>query len=144
MRISKPADEVLSRWHQTCDFSGHATSAPAELGGEIHNVSRSRARMQVPLQAEKWHVSGSGMFGAFWNLMSRSQRSEGAHPAVLALPASTGPGLGRGADGRGRRPAPLSPREPRCGLPERIVWEPEPYLTSSNLLYYVMICYSIL
>ena len=29
--------------HQTRDFREHAASAPAELGGEIHNVSRNRA-----------------------------------------------------------------------------------------------------
>ena len=44
----------------------HATSAPAENGGGMHNVSRNRARTQVPLQARKLHVYGSGAFGAFW------------------------------------------------------------------------------
>ena len=39
---------------------------PAELGGEIHYVSRNRARMQVLPQAQKSHVYGSGTFGAFW------------------------------------------------------------------------------
>ena len=36
----------------------HATSAsaPAELGGQIHKVSRDRARTQVPPQAQKLHV----------------------------------------------------------------------------------------
>ena len=28
------------RRHQTCDFGERATSAPAELGGEIHNISK--------------------------------------------------------------------------------------------------------
>ena len=45
-----------SRRHQMCDFIEHATSAPAELGMEIHNVSRNRARTQVILQAQKLHV----------------------------------------------------------------------------------------
>ena len=44
----------------------HATSAAAELGGEIHNVSRNRARAQVLPRAQKLHVYGSGTFGAFW------------------------------------------------------------------------------
>ena len=35
------------RRHQTCDFCERATSAPAELGGEIHSVSRNRAHTQV-------------------------------------------------------------------------------------------------
>ena len=52
------------RWHQTCDFCEHATSAPAELGREIHNVSRNRAT-KVLLQAQKLHVYGSGTLGAF-------------------------------------------------------------------------------
>ena len=51
----------------TRDFGEPAASAPAELGGEIHNVSRYPARTQVPLQARKLHVYGSGTFGAFWN-----------------------------------------------------------------------------
>ena len=59
------------RRHQTCDFHNHATTAPAELGGEIHKVSRYRARTQVPPQAEvaclrKWHdlvPSGRGALG---------------------------------------------------------------------------------
>ena len=57
----------MARRHQTCDFGEHATSAPAELGGEIHNVSRNRARTRVLLQARKLHVYGSGTFGAFWD-----------------------------------------------------------------------------
>ena len=56
----------LPRRHQRCDFGEHDTSAPAELGGEIHNVSRNRARKQVPLQARKSHACGGGTFGAFW------------------------------------------------------------------------------
>ena len=53
------------RRHQPCDFREHATSAPAELGGEIHNVSRNRAHTQVLLRARKSHLCGSGTFGAF-------------------------------------------------------------------------------
>ena len=40
----------------------HATSAPAELGEQIHKISQHRARTQVPPQARKlarfrkWHV----------------------------------------------------------------------------------------
>ena len=45
------------------DFGEHATSAPAELGGKIHNVSRNRARTQVLPQARKLHVYGSGTLG---------------------------------------------------------------------------------
>ena len=59
------ADYYVRR-HQTCDFREHATSAPAELGGTIHNVSPNRTRAQVVLQARKLHVKGSGVSGAFW------------------------------------------------------------------------------
>ena len=44
---SAPCETELtdgSRQHQPCDFRSHATSAPAELGGEIHNLLRNRAR----------------------------------------------------------------------------------------------------
>ena len=44
------------RRRQTCDICEHATSAAAELGVEIHHVSRNRGRSQVSLQARKWHV----------------------------------------------------------------------------------------
>ena len=54
--------------HQTCDFSEHATSAAAEFGGEIHNVSRKRTQMQVLLQAQKLHVYRSVTVGAFWDM----------------------------------------------------------------------------
>ena len=47
-----------------------ATSAPTELGGESHKVPRNRARTQVPPQAQKLHVYGSGTFGAFWIMMA--------------------------------------------------------------------------
>ena len=53
------------RQHQTCHFRKQAASAPAELGGEIHNVSRNRDRKQVLPQAHKLHVYGRGSFGAF-------------------------------------------------------------------------------
>ena len=53
------------RRHQTCHFRKHDTYAAAEFGREIHNVSRNRARPQVPLQAQKLHPYGSGTFGAF-------------------------------------------------------------------------------
>ena len=42
-----------------------ATSAAAELAGEIHHVSRNRAFTKVLLQAQKLHVYGSITFGAF-------------------------------------------------------------------------------
>ena len=61
------------RWHQTCYFRKRATSAAAELGGEIHNVLRNRARTQVLPQARKLHVYGSGTFGAFWLLEAASE-----------------------------------------------------------------------
>ena len=48
------------------DFREYSTSAPAELGGEIHNVSRNRTRTKVLLQVRRLHVYGSGSFGAFW------------------------------------------------------------------------------
>ena len=65
---SAPLHHALSRRHQTCDFREHCTSAPAELGGKIHNISRNRDRTQVLLQARKLHVYGSGTFGAFWKI----------------------------------------------------------------------------
>ena len=73
-------DAIMIRRHQTCDFREHATSAPAELGGEIHNVSRNRARAQVLLQARKLHVYGSGTFGAFW------RNTAGVGGAIAFLP----------------------------------------------------------
>ena len=60
----KPA-AVIGR-HRTCDFRDHATSAPAELGGEIPHVSRNRVRTRALLQARKLHVYGGGTVGAFW------------------------------------------------------------------------------
>ena len=45
--------------HQTCCCRKHASSAAAELGGKIYNVSRNRARAQVLLQARKLHVYGN-------------------------------------------------------------------------------------
>ena len=65
-----------SRRHQLCDFGEHATSAFAELAGETHDVSRNRARTQVLLRARKWHVSGSGTFGAFWLLVPSTALGE--------------------------------------------------------------------
>ena len=53
------------RWHQTCCFREHTTSAAAAFGGETPNVLRNRARTQVLRQAQKLHVYGSGTFGAF-------------------------------------------------------------------------------
>ena len=38
--------------------------AAAELGGETHDISRSRARTQVPPHARTLHDYGSGAFGA--------------------------------------------------------------------------------
>ena len=54
-----------TRQHHICYFREHATSAPAELGGGIHNVSRTRASAQALPQAQKLHVHGRGTFGAF-------------------------------------------------------------------------------
>ena len=54
------------RRHQTRAFREHATSATAELGGEIHNFSRNRARTHVLLQAQKLQHASSDTFGAFW------------------------------------------------------------------------------
>ena len=61
--------------HQMRDFREHdATSAPAELGGEIQcSVSRNRTRAQVPPQARKSHAHGSGTLGAFWRVERRSR-----------------------------------------------------------------------
>ena len=55
---------LLIRRHQTCYFRKHATSEAADFGGKIHNISRNRDA-RVPPQAQKWHVYGSGTFGAF-------------------------------------------------------------------------------
>ena len=63
---SGPSRAGPLRRHQTCDFREHATSAPAEPGGEIRNVSRNQAHTHVLWQALKSHVFGSGTFGAFW------------------------------------------------------------------------------
>ena len=75
--------KINTRYGNMC--SGiRAASAPAELGEEIHNVSRSRARTQVLLQARKLHVYGSGTFGAFWKyipyLTLPRYRCSRAHP----------------------------------------------------------------
>ena len=68
---------------QTCDFRKHATSAPAELGGETRNVSRNRARAQLLLQAWKLHAYGSCMFGAFYNVCLL--RPSALHKRVVVL-----------------------------------------------------------
>ena len=65
-----------NRRHQTCDLHECATSAPAELGGETHNVSRSRACTQVLLRVRKLLVCGSGTFGAFWDMWTPMLNSE--------------------------------------------------------------------
>ena len=54
-----------ARRHQTCCYRKRATFAAAELGGETHNVSRTRARTQVLPQAQKLQAYGSGTLGAF-------------------------------------------------------------------------------
>ena len=89
-----PGTKIMRR--QMCDFREHATSsAPAELGAEIHKVSRNRARTQVLLQARKLHVRGSGTCGASWKKRAASQD----------CPDSEG---GRATRGRGAaRPATL-------------------------------------
>ena len=52
----------LRRRHQTCYFRKHASSAPAELGGEIHNAPRNRAHNAGPsagtevARLRTWHV----------------------------------------------------------------------------------------
>ena len=66
--------DIEVRRHQTCDFRERARYVPAELGGEIRNVSRNRARTQVRLQARKLHVYGSSSFGAFWESKGANQR----------------------------------------------------------------------
>ena len=64
LSVSARTFKPKARRRQTC----YATSAPAELGGGIH-VSRNRARTQVPLQARKLRVYGSGTCGAFWYII---------------------------------------------------------------------------
>ena len=94
---SQQAPSTTARRHQTCDFRAHATSAPAELGGEIHNVSHNRACTQVLLQARKLHVYGSGTFGAFWGKQGVPMPAAGP-PAPTAQCSPCGRGLG--SDGR--------------------------------------------
>ena len=66
---------VLQCWEaQESGGTKRATSAPAELGGEIQSVSRNRARTQVLLQAWKLRVYGSGTFGAFWGVVCGALR----------------------------------------------------------------------
>ena len=60
------------RPYQTCYYRRHPTSAPTELGGEIHNVSRDRDRTQVLPQAQKLHGYGSSTFGAFLQSVNQS------------------------------------------------------------------------
>ena len=43
-----------------CYFRKHATAAPAESGGTIHNILQDRASTRIPLQAQTLHVYGSG------------------------------------------------------------------------------------
>ena len=90
----------IFRRHQTCDFSEHVTSAPAELGGEIHNFLRNQARTKVLPQARKSHAHGRGTFGAFWVCLRGGVRTGGA-----ASPARAGRRTPRG----GRRPAIYGP-----------------------------------
>ena len=100
---SRTRGAPLPRRHQTCDFGEHATSAPAELGGEIHKVSRNRARTQVFLQARKLHVYGKGTSGAFWAHRAKAGRVRAAAggPGPPARPAGGGAGS-RDAGGSGQ------------------------------------------
>ena len=63
--LARKRTRYPSRRHQTSFFHKHATSAAAELGGKIRNVSRDPDRTQVPPQAPESYVYGSGTFGAF-------------------------------------------------------------------------------
>ena len=54
---------------QTYDFGEGATSAPAELGGEIHPcLAKSSPYAGPSAGTEVAHVYGSRTFGAFWPL----------------------------------------------------------------------------
>ena len=64
---------------------------PAEFGGEIHNVSRNRARTQVLPQAQKSHFHGSGTFGAFWSLQNQTPQREAREPRDARWDGQVGP-----------------------------------------------------
>ena len=77
-----------SRRHQTCYFRKRATSVAAEFAGEIHNVSRNRARTQVLPQAQKLRAYGSGTFGAFWPRIDKDE-PQCFHPSRARNGAAT-------------------------------------------------------
>ena len=57
----------------TNNNTNDATSAPAELGGEMHNFSRNRASTKVPLQAQKLHVYGLRKWHVWCLLVNEAQ-----------------------------------------------------------------------
>ena len=90
--------QAALRQHHTCYFRKRATPAPAKSGGEIHNVSRSRARTQVLPQARKSRVyTGAARFGACWTLIET--------PGPRSRPRLRPPAADRRSPRRGRAPA---------------------------------------
>ena len=90
--LRRTADGAYLREYLSTGYREHATSAPAELGGEPHNVSRNRARTQVLLQARKLHVYGSGAFGAFWTQPTEPTRAWVKEGRSLRPRRATAPG----------------------------------------------------
>ena len=88
--------------NQTCDIGEQATSTAAGVGKGIHNVLQNRARTQVPLQAQKLHVHGSGTFGAFWdNLTWLGHRSPAKRTCRIFATCSAIARASNGTKGKG-------------------------------------------
>ena len=116
-RLNRKLWSSGARRHQTRDFGEHATSAPAELGGKIHNVSRNRARTQVLPSAgtevarlHKWRV---------WCILGLVLRSAGAEGGLLH---AVSPGVLelRACSAASRRYA--TPNLPAKNLSAEIAW----------------------
>ena len=86
------------RRHKKCYFRKHATSVPAEFGGETHNVSRDRARTQVLLQAQKSHVYFLVPSGGFIREQVRRCQISVEEGVDALLPESLGLQRGLGGD----------------------------------------------
>ena len=98
------------RTHQTRVCGEHATPAPAEVGGETHNVSSPSAGTGVARY-------GSGTFGAFWAYIPDllPTRAPAGQPCAQQVPRPPRGSAAAHAERRAAHGAPGSPA--RCQAP---------------------------